>query len=85
VESKLPGSTLRRSRDEKEIVLKGQTMPRRHMHIEPSSSQGGGFVNNVEKIGKAAVQVGGAIHTMYQVGKGIGTVAKLAAPLLGFL
>ena len=68
-------------------------MPRRHMHLEPSSltrvgqssSQGGGFVNNVEKIGKAAVQVGGAIHTMYQVGKGIGTVAKLAAPLLGFL
>jgi len=71
-------------------------MPRRHMHIEPSSlthngrvgqpsSQGGGFVQNVEKIGKAAVQVGGAIHTMYQVGKGIGTVAKLAAPLLGFL
>ena len=33
-------------------------MPRRHMHIEPSS-QSGGFVNNVEKIGKAAVQVGG--------------------------
>ena len=46
---------------------------------------GGGFVNNVERIGKAAVQVGGAIHTMYQVGKGIGTVAKLAAPLLGLL
>ena len=64
-------------------------MPRRHMHLEPSSQcwhpPGGGFVNNVEKIGKAAVQVGGAIHTMYQVGKGIGTVAKLAAPLLGFL
>ena len=62
-------------------------MPRRHMHIEPSSQggSGGGFVNNVEKIGKAAVQVGGAIHTMYQVGKGIGTVAKLAAPLLGLL
>ena len=62
-------------------------MPRRHMHLEPSSQSGsgGGFVNNVEKIGKAAVQVGGAIHTMYQVGKGIGTVAKLAAPLLGFL
>ena len=59
-------------------------MPRRHMHIEPSS-HGGGFVNNVERIGKAAVQVGGAINTMYQVGKGIGTVAKLAAPLLGFL
>ena len=55
-------------------------MPRRHMHIEPSA-QGGGFVNNVE----AAVQVGGAIHAMYQVGKGIGTVAKLAAPLLGIL
>ena len=33
-------------------------MPRRHMHIEPST-QGGGFVNNVERIGKAAVQVGG--------------------------
>ena len=62
-------------------------MPRRHMHIEPSSQSGsgGGFVNNVEKIGKAAVQVGGAIHTMYQVGKGIGTVAKMAAPLLGLL
>ena len=62
-------------------------MPRRHMHIEPSSQSGsgGGFVNNVEKIGKAAVQVGGAIHTMYQVGKGIGTVAKFAAPLLGLL
>jgi hypothetical protein len=62
-------------------------MPRRHMHIEPSSQSGsgGGFVNNVEKIGKAAVQVGGAIHTMYQVGKGIGTVARYAAPLLGLL
>ena len=62
-------------------------MPRRHMHMEPSSQSGsgGGFVQNVEKIGKAAVQVGGAIHTMYQVGKGIGTVAKLAAPLLGLL
>ena len=57
---------------------------RRHMHIEPSAPRGG-FVNNVEKIGKAAVQVGGAIHTMYQVGKGIGTVAKFAAPLLGLL
>ena len=57
---------------------------RRHMHIEPSS-QGGGFVNNVERIGKASVQVGGAIHTMYQVGKGIGTVARYAAPLLGLL
>jgi hypothetical protein len=55
------------------------------MHIEPSSQSGsgGGFVNNVEKIRKAAVQVGGAIHTMYQVGKGIGTVAKLAAPFTG--
>ena len=56
------------------------------MHIEPSSqgqssSQGGGFVQNVEKIGKAAVQVGGAIHTMYQVGKGIGTVATVCRPL----
>jgi len=65
-------------------------MPRRHMHIEPSSqgqpsSQGGGFVNNVEKIGKAAVQVGSTLNTMYQVGKGIGTVARYAAPLLGFL
>jgi hypothetical protein len=65
-------------------------MPRRHLHIEPSSqgqssSQGGGFVNNVERIGQAAVQVGGAIQTMYHVGKSIGTVAKLAAPLLGFL
>jgi hypothetical protein len=45
----------------------------------------GRFLNNVEKIGKAAVPVGGAIHTMYQVGKGIGTVATLAAPLLGIL
>jgi hypothetical protein len=54
------------------------------MHIEPSA-QWGGFVNNVERIGKAAVQVGGAINTMYQVGKGIGTVARYAAPLLGFL
>ena len=59
---------------------------RRHMHIEPSSpSAGGTFVNNVERIGKAAVQVSGAIHTMYQVGKGNGTVARYAAPLLGFL
>ena len=57
---------------------------RRHMHIEPSS-QGGGFVSNVERIGKAAVQVGGAINKMYQVGKCIGTVARYAAPLLGFL
>ena len=55
---------------------------RRHMHIEPRS---GGFVNSVERIGKVAVQVGGAIHTMYQVGKGIGTVARYAAPLLGLL
>ena len=65
-------------------------MPRRHMHIEPSSqgqssSQGGGFVQNVERVGKAAVSIGSTINTMYQVGKGIGTVAKLAAPLLGFL
>ena len=43
------------------------------------------FSNNVERIGKAAVQVGGALSTMYQVGKGIGTVARYAAPLLGFL
>ena len=57
---------------------------RRHMHIEPPSPRGG-FVNSVERIGKAAVQVGGAINTMYQVGKGIGTVARLAAPLLGRL
>ena len=42
-------------------------------------------MNNVERIGQAAVQVGGAIQTMYHVGKSIGTVAKLAAPLLGFL
>ena len=59
-------------------------MPRRHMHIEPSA-QGGGFVNNIERIGKSAVGVAGAIHTMYQVGKGIGTVARYAAPLPGFL
>ena len=57
---------------------------RRHMHIEPSS-QGGGFVNNVERIGKAAVQVGGAVHTMYQVGKGLGVAIRYAAPLLGLL
>ena len=63
---------------------KRKTMPRRHMHIEPSS-QGGGFVNNVERIGKAAVGAAGAINTMYQVGKGIGTVARYAAPMLGFL
>ena len=55
---------------------------RRHMHIEPS---GGGFVNNVERIGKAALQVRGALSTRYQVGKGIGTVAQRAAPLLGLL
>ena len=65
-------------------------MPRRHLHIEPSSqgqssSQGGGFVQNVEKIGKAAVQVGGAIHTMYQVGKGLGVAIRYAAPVLGLL
>ena len=62
-------------------------MPRRHMHIEPSSQSGsgGGFVNNVEKIGKAAVQVGGAIHTMYQVGKGLGVAIRYAAPVLGLL
>jgi hypothetical protein len=54
---------------------------RRHMHIEPSS-QGGGFVNNVERIGKAAVQVGSTLNTMYQVGR---TVARYAAPLLGLL
>ena len=57
------------------------------MHIEPSSQSGsgGGFVNNVEKIGKAAVQVGGAIHTMYQVGKGLGVAIRYAAPVLGLL
>ena len=62
-------------------------MPRRHMHIEPSSQSGsgGGFVNNVEKIGRAAVQVGGAIHTMYQVGKGLGVAIRYAAPVLGLL
>ena len=57
---------------------------RRHMHIEPSA-QGGGFVNNVERIGKAAVQVGGAVHTMYQVGKGLGVAIRYAAPVLGLL
>ena len=57
---------------------------RRHMHIEPSA-QGGGFVNNVDRIGKAAVQVGGAVHTMYQVGKGLGVAIRYAAPLLGLL
>ena len=57
---------------------------RRHMHIEPSAPRGG-FVNNVERIGKAAVQAEGALNTMYQVRKGIGTVARFAAPLLGFL
>ena len=57
---------------------------RRHMHIEPSSPRGG-FVDNVERVGKAAVQVGGAIHTMYQVGKGIGVAVRLAAPMLGLL
>ena len=62
-------------------------MPRRHMHLEPSSQSGsgGGFVNNVEKMGKAAVQVGGAIHTMYQVGKGLGVAIRYAAPVLGLL
>ena len=59
------------------------------MHIEPSSPHpnkgGGGFVNNVERIGEAAVQVGGALNTMYQVGKVIGTVARYAAPMLGLL
>ena len=62
-------------------------MPRRHMHIEPSSQSGsgGGFVNSVERIGKAAVGVAGAINTMYQVGKGVDTVARYAAPMLGFL
>ena len=57
---------------------------RRHMHIEPSAPRRG-FVNNVEQIGKAAVQVGGAINTMWTVGKSIGTVARYAAPLLGLL
>ena len=57
---------------------------RRHLHIEPSS-QGGGLVNNVERIGKTVVQVGGALNTMYEVGKGIGTGARYAAPLFGFL
>ncbi len=71
-------------------MIKEKTMPRRHMHIEPSShalatGSGGGFVNNVERIGKASVGVAGAINTMYQVGKGIGTVARYAAPMLGFL
>ena len=56
---------------------------RRHMHIEPSS-QGGGFVNNVERIGKAAVSIGSTINTMYLVGKGIGTVARYAAPCSEF-
>ena len=55
--------------------------------MEPSSQSGsgGGFVNNVERIGKAAVGAAGAINAMYQVGKGIGTVARYAAPMLGFL
>ena len=57
---------------------------RNHMHIQPSS-KGEGFVNNVERIGKAAVQAGGALNTMWTVGKSIGTVARYAAPLLGFL
>ena len=55
---------------------------RSHMHIEPSAPRRG-FVDNVERIGKTAVQVGGAIHTMWTVGKSIGTVARYAAPMLG--
>ena len=50
---------------------------RRHMHIEPA---GGGLVNNIEKIGKAAMQAGGALNTMWTVGKSIGTVARYVAP-----
>ena len=52
------------------------------MHIQPS---GVGFVNNVDGIRRAAVQVGGALSTMYLVGKGIGTVARYTAPLRGLL
>ena len=51
-----------------------------HMSLEPS-----GFVHNVERIGHAAVQVGGALNTAYQVGKGFAYAARFAAPLLGLL
>ena len=62
-------------------------MPRAgHLHMEPSPmSSAGRFVNSVERVGKAAVQVGGALNTAYQVGKGFAYAARYAAPLLGLL
>ena len=53
---------------------------RGHLSLEPS-----GFVHNVERVGRAAVQVGGALNTAYQVGKGFAYAARFAAPLLGLL
>ena len=59
-------------------------MPRAgHLHMEPSTGQK--IMRGVETVGRTAVQVGGALNTMYQVGKGIGTVARFAMPLLGLL
>ena len=45
----------------------------------------GGFVNNVERVGKATVQIAGALHTAYQVGKGFAMAARYVAPILGML
>ena len=57
--------------------------------MEPSSSSTGtgtgGFVNSVERVGRAAIQVGSALNTAYQVGKGFAYAARYAAPLLGML
>ena len=45
----------------------------------------GGVVHTIERVGKASVQIAGALHTAYQVGKGVAMVARYAAPMLGFL
>jgi hypothetical protein len=59
-------------------------MPRAgHLHIEPSTGQR--VMQGIETVGKTAVQVGGALNTAYQVGKGFAYAARYAAPLLGLL
>ena len=55
-------------------------MARGHLHMEP-----GGVVHTIERVGKASVQIAGALHTAYQVGKGVAYAARYAAPLLGLL
>ena len=55
-------------------------MAKGHLHMEP-----GGAVNSIERVGRATVQIAGALHTAYQVGKGLAYAARYVSPILGML